>query len=713
MKKLQAAPPPAFSTGTGFLEYRYYTPKSAVYDKLFLHPGQAYDPGGTVNALALSPAAMGTPVGSAAAAMAVPSTTIGTSTSTFMPSALNWSSELAAGLDTTEFACRASAPTDNSKAQATGLQHLEATMNLEHPRIAVKFRIQMPLLPMEVDNGNVSAGFTIFQFGDGSAGTIKIEYFPRQGDTQHPHELIASVVGVTDFRCTAHPEHSDIMIPVYLEYDGYEMVFFCDRSSDHYFSATPTTVSTNSQPVLFGADYYVTAGFYAGDEPPTDQIFYFDNLEIYSHTLVLDNSDSAEPFPYIEWDDSTSGVIAVYPTPTIPADYYTFVDIGYVASSVGATFDLTASTVASPTAYINEIPVPIGTGLTTGATVASWLRSTPLAVTIDGRVETISFSGSGSSVTAAGASGAKSYSLRFTGAVGADWDVTKPLLGKIPMQFQYPYTGEVCEGISILGTNAQVTTPKALQVTYRDDGVRTQGSIIGSIANRPASNPSIMRISGKNFFGSARAPFPNNTLIFGNPNSLAATKPDFNSFAYGILWERYIGDLSAYKDHKMTRAPMDSSRQGDCVAAFSMDIPMGMTLRGISINFVGALPGYEGNKVGGRWDWGSGSTSTFPAILTAASDYSMIYSLMIATDYQATQWRTIPSIGTDAVKVAGANAWKEIAFKKIDFDTLLDENGYHLLKGSRKVHFKIVLSAQITSVLYSALSTTTDGTRKK
>lgn len=73
-------------------------------------------------------------------------------------------------------------------------------------------------------------------------------------------------------------------------------------------------------------------------------------------------------------------------------------------------------------------------------------------------------------------------------------------------------------------------------------------------------------------------------------------------------------------------------------------------------------------------------------------------------DDEATEWRTIPSIGADAVKVSGANVWKEIQFRSTDFDNLKDKNGLPLLMGARRVHFKLVIAHEVTHVTYQGMS---------
>lgn len=680
MQNPQKAVESGFSTASDAATYQELQGKNVTYSPETFHPGSAPDTGSN-------------------------------------PWQLAWSSQAVYALLTNEKVVGATATAIGNFSNATGAKHLTGSVTIPTGRIAVKFRIQLPELPMD----KVAAGFVIFQYGaDSTSGTVEVKYYPRLGDKKYPHELVVRVYGTdVDRICTLHPTHSNVMLPFYMEYDGTEIVVMCDRSSDHYFSTTSIPIASTAA-IKFGADYFVNKDD-AGPLATEDQRFYFDNLEIYSHTLVLQNSEAATPFPYFNWNGSNSGVIAVLPTPTIPEDYFIFIDRGYSAAHDPAVFNLdTTTTITSPKLYINEKEYTLSTGAVTGTTFVSYLVGLGnYAITIDGQQEYLNFvSLGGGSVKVyhkdyvSSELGKNSLAIRFTGGTGNDWNSTKPALGKIPPAHLHPYTGETNEGISILGANKIVTTPKGIKVTYKDDNVRTSGKIIASISNRPASNPAITRIEPINFFGSSRAPFPKGALILGNPKSLSSTKPDDQPFAFGVMHERYLGDLNAAKNHTMTQAPYGRFRQGDVVAGWSFDIPMGLTLRGVTINFSGFVPGYIGNKTSKRWEWGAGH-QIFPMIAAGSTDYTIIYYLQIATDPLATKWRTIPSIGVDAIKVQGPNAWKEVTFKKIDLDALLDDDGYHLLRGQRRTHFRIVLAAEPTAVTLTGISRTIDDSAKK
>ncbi|MCK7495100.1 MAG: hypothetical protein MZW92_31430 [Comamonadaceae bacterium] len=216
-----------------------------------------------------------------------------------------------------------------------------------------------------------------------------------------------------------------------------------------------------------------------------------------------------------------------------------------------------------------------------------------------------------------------------------------------------------------------------------------------------------------NFFGSVKAPFPSRALIFGDPNKLASVKSDAYGAAYSLVWERYVpSSFQGANGRTMRRNPTERGRMGDVVAAWSFDIPLGLTLRGLSINWVAAIPGYEGNRAGNFWEWGIGYQS-FPVLLTGSSDYSAICYLQIATDTYATKWRNLPSVGAFGVKVSGANVWTELPFKKIDYDSLLDENGHKLLRGARRVHFRVVLGAEPSACTYNAVSYSVEASPKK
>ncbi|MCK7495101.1 MAG: hypothetical protein MZW92_31435 [Comamonadaceae bacterium] len=466
MKRIQAAvEDTVYDPDDGLVGYTYYDPKRAVYHEEFLHPGVPPDKATPITIY-------NTPEGEAAAA---PSEGGTPTVQTFNNYTLQWASSQNAGLASSEKACAVLKPTGGAEdpSHATGDIHLTSSMPFSSDRIAVKFRIQLPEKPMVVGTGSPDP-IVLFQFGSGAAGTIRISYLPRIGDARFPHAIYAEVLGTNGsavITVTTHPQHSDIMIPVYFEYDGNEAVIFCDRSSDHIMSSTGVAlVNGTTVPITFGADYYILKenSRWADNPPDKDQVLYFDNLEIYNTTLITPQSLEDPQFPYFTWDEVDNGVIAVLPTPAPLATQYSFVDTGFAASHRSVQFDLTSTEeVVGATLYVNEKAISIAPDAGTGAEVVTWLASLPggeLPITIDGASESLFFSGSGTELTVDSENGEASYSIRFVGGTGGDWGLTKPVVGKIPHQYQYPKTGEVNYGVSVLGTTASTSHPEVLTV---------------------------------------------------------------------------------------------------------------------------------------------------------------------------------------------------------------------------------------------------------
>lgn len=442
------------------------------------------------------------------------------------------------------------------------------------------------------------------------------------------------------------------------------------------------------------------------------------------------------PVTVTDYAYTSAGVVTLGETPSegamftwsgsglVTAGYFTFIDRGYTAGHIPASFDLsTTDTLSVVKLYINEQSFALSgfTG-TTAASLVTWLtaqNSGEFSFLFDGKTEILKFTKvSDTSVSVCHKRGSTlgqlSFAIKFTGASGSDWGKTVAILGKIPQQYCLPHTGKVNEGISILGTNCQVTAPKALKVQRRDDNVRTIGRIIGNVKNRPGGVASYYVCEPTSFFGSSQAPFPKNSLVFGNPNKLASTLDSNSAFTYGLVWERFIQIEPS--DITMHKYPVHRSRVGDIIAAFSLDIPMGTILRGLDINFAAMAVGLVGNCAsttkGFGYDWGEGYRK-FVFQLNGNSDYSCIFYLFVATNSDATLWRPVPSMGVDAVKVSGANTWKDVSFKAVDYASLVDEDGNSLLQGQRRTHFKIVLANELSSVVYNGLSYTKKKSGKK
>lgn len=620
---------------------------------------------------------------------------------------------------------------------ATGLLdaagHLTAVLDLSKAgvptkRLSVRFKLQLPSAALLAQG---AAGFTIFQIGaTGIVGTITLQYKPIQGaGTKNPHALIARVVTGTleDRYCSVSPTRSGLLIMVYLEYNGTELTLIADQSSDSYAGSTEIVPAGGG----YGATSAMIIGCNTGviSNGKLDGL-YFDDVNIYTSSQLAGLSQTKTEFPYFLWDSVKSGVIAVVPVGTDKptGGYFTFIDRGYSAGHRPATLNLSSTgALAGIQFFVNERQVPLtGFSGTSALALVSYLTGlvAGLPFAFDGKTEYMKFVlVSGNTVQAYHVAGVQqgqlSFALRFSATSGpsvgeGDWGNTVPVLGKIPPPFLLPHTGEPNAGVSILGANAAITTPKSIQVSKRDDAVRTVGKIIGSVKNRPGSRAALQILQPSNFFGSSKAPFPKNSMIYGDPNKLSTQFPNKKNYSYGVVWETYL-NISP-PDVAIRTAPKNRSRQGDHFAAFSLDIPVGMTLRGLNLNFCGAPPAYKGNTLGGTpgvsYDWGYGFQK-FPQMLTGSGDYTVLFQLLIAVDDYANIWQPVPSLGVDAIKVQGANLWKTIEFKQVDYDLLLDADGKHLLNGSRRVHFKFVLANSLTSVRVQGLGYRIQTTSKK
>jgi hypothetical protein len=580
---------------------------------------------------------------------------------------------------------------------------------LETNRISMRFMMMVPGVKLG------STPIKILQWGaNNTTGTITLTYFPITGNSSAPHVLTASIYGDTPRIVTCPINRVNAFTQVYLEYDGTVLTLVCGAAGDQYTATFVVALPTSPNTLRFATD---AAGWY------------FKDLELYNAALLESSNSTETAFPYMLWDAATSGVVAVIPTPTIPSDYFVFIDRGFTAGHKTASIDLTtANTIIGTTLYVNERPMALGFGGGTAAQFVTWLTTTNGGVVtfpFDGKLEQLKFTvSSGNIVTAVHKRGAvlgqMSFAVRIEGTrtggsvTGGSWSKTVPILGKIPGQFFNPHTGEPNKGISIMGTDKVIQTPKALNVEYRDDNVRTVGKMIGDIGNRPGAGLALQRLEPTNFFGSNKAPFPKDSMVYGNPNTLAATLSDDNIYAYGLAWERFmsISPLEA----RIRHAPANRSRVGDTIAAFSIDIPLGQTLRGLDICFTAAPPGLRGNSLTSGnfyYEWGEGIRQ-FPFLLTGGADYTCLYYLMVATDTEATKWTTLPSLGVDAVKVGSTTTWKEVQLKSVDFSTLKDDvTGLPLLMGGRRIHFKLVLAHELSACTYQGASYMQSATAKK
>lgn len=594
----------------------------------------------------------------------------------------------------------------------TGTKHLTGTLNLQElgvdtGRCAFMFLLQLPKFPCD-QNG--AGGFPILQYGSGAAGTILLQVVPIAGSGA-PNMLTASIVGDAARRVTVRPHIVGPLLQVFLEYNGSDLTLVVADSADTYHATSIIPPPTGTAvPFLFGSDASGLA---------------FDALKVYNTALSASVYQSPTTFPYFLWDGNEGGVLAVMPITPTPGTVYTFVDRGYLTGHQPAALNLASSgnLPSNPILYVNEqaVPLAFGNGMTDAAFVTALTTNNSGVVSFlfDGKTENIKFTWvSATSVTAAhyrgGTLGQMSFSVRMEAGTGNDWSKTVAIIGKIPQQFYLPHTGKLNEGVSIIGATKQVSSPKALKLTRRDDQIRTVGSVIGSIKNRPVSRSMLQTLDPIPWYGAAQAPFPKDCMVWGDPNSLNSSLDSDQCYSYGVSWFKYLSIDPADKI-VMKVAPNYRSRIGDNIAGFSLDIPFGKALRGIDINFTTIPPGLVGNSGPGmvnKFDWGWGYLQ-FPMATAGTADYTLVYMLMVATDDQGTKWRPIPSIGVDAVKVSGANTWKSISFKNLDYQTLLDDNSNPLLLGSRRTHFKVVLAAELTAVAMSGLSYSIENAPKK
>lgn len=625
---------------------------------------------------------------------------------------------------------------------------LSGVVDLRHEgqetrKVAIRFELQLPLTPIHPE---APGGFEIFRLGPANTnGTISIKYVPVTGASQvMPHDLVVTVFGDSPARTvTLRPKIAGVLMEVYVEYDGLTLLASAGGSVDQCTSNVrldPPSYGASGTPLQFGCDALGVA---------------FDSLELYSTTMATNALSAYTQFPYFLWDQADSGVIAVIPTDpaeveTVLANrsWFTFLDWGYTAGHQGAAFNLaTPDTLDSVILYVNEQGVPLAFPGGSASAFVDWAAAQgTITFPWDGKWETLEVVKTGAtSLTLhhkrASTVGQLSFGVRLEATkaggvvVGQDWGRNLSILGKIPQQYLLPHTGQINEGISILGGTHNLTNLKGIQLEQKDESYRTVGKVIGSVKNRPASSAALFSISPINFFGSDKAPFPARSLIYGHPEALSSELPSDRYYSYAVVWERFLCATASATvgSQPMRRAPHNRSRQGDHFAAFSLDIPPGTTLRGISINFVSAPTALEGNAAAGvypnvpsRWwrmpvvgvngmvyDWGWGPMR-FPQMLSGSGDYSLLFYPMIALDDDGTIWQPIPSLGVDAVKVSGANLWHTITFKQVDYDTLIHQpSGGRLLDGSRRVHLKFVLASEISAVTYQGLSYRVDSQPKK
>lgn len=613
----------------------------------------------------------------------------------------------------------------------TGSQHLTGTADLradgvETGHLSVSFQMQIPLAPLTQAG---AAGFPVFRLGSpGNNGTITIKYMPVQGaPAGAQHMLVATVDGDAARTATCPLTTIRAFFDVYLEYDGQVLTLAAGSKSDQCAASTVISPAPSPAQLLFGADC---------------KGMYFRHLAIYNQAMTATENATSTGFPYMLWDSSDSGVIAVIPTPETPADaykrdhptaeasevfandYYVFIDRGYSAGYQPAVLDLGNVTgITQAVLYVNDAAVATLTGTTSAAIKAALVSAGTLEVAWDGKRETITISDAGGTSIALahrsnGITGRLSFCAGIKGVANgaaissASWGGTVACLGKIPPPFAHPHTGEPNKAVSILGTNRTIATPQSLTVDYRDDDVITCGKVIGDVNNRPAAGMALTRLSPSNFFGSAAVPFPDRTIVYGDPNALSSELNDNSIYAYGLVWERF---LSMSPEEIMRRSPANRSRSGYPFAAFSIDIPIRQTLRGVDICFTAPPPALRGNVVtdpGFVYDWGEG-TRQFPMTISGSSDYTCLFYILICTDSKGKTWVPLPSLGADAVKVAGATEWKTITFKSVDYDTLKDVDGLPLLRGGRRVLFKLVLAQELSSVTAEGLSYRTQSNPKK
>jgi hypothetical protein len=592
----------------------------------------------------------------------------------------------------------------------TGAKHLTGTIDLrelgtETGRFSAVFNMQLPSFPCDAAG---EGGFPILQVGNGGPGTLTVQVVPVSGGGP-PNMVTASITGDALRRVTVRPRMVGILSQVFVEYNGSDLTLVVGDSADTYHATSILPLATSPAAFLFACDVQGLA---------------FDNLQLFNTTLSALVYDSPTGFPYFLWDGTDCGVLAVMPVTYTPGEIKTFIDMGYHTGHQPAALDLSSSAnLTNPKLYVNEQEVTLGFG--NGQTAAAFVTSLTtnnggiVSFPFDGKTENIKFVKTGTTTvtavhTRAGVDGQMSFAIRMKGGTGGDWDKTVAIIGKIPQQFYLPHTGKLNEGISIMGADKQVTSPKALKLQRRDDKVRTVGRIIGSIANRPASKSMLETLEPIPWFGAQQAPIPKGSMVWGNASNLKSTQAEQDSYTYGLTWFKYMSIDPP--DKTMAQYPNCRSHIGDHVMGFSLDIPYGKVLRGVDINFSAMPPGLIGNTgFGGTenaFDWGWGNLQ-FPMLLSGNADYTCIFTLMVATDPDGKRWRPIPSIGADAVKVSGANVWKSISFKTLDYQTLLDDQGNPLLVGSRRTHFKVVLSAELTAVAYAGLSYSIESAPKK
>jgi len=592
----------------------------------------------------------------------------------------------------------------------TGTKHLTGTIDLrelgaETGRFSAMFDMQLPTFPC---NAAGPGGFPILQVGSGGPGTLTVQVVPVAGGGA-PNMVTASITGDARRRVTVRPRLVGMMSQVFIEYNGSDLTLIVGDSADTYHATSVLPLASSPAAFLFACDVQGLA---------------FENLQIFNTTLSAAVYEAPTSFPYFLWDGADCGVLAVMPVTSTPGEIKTFIDLGYKTGHHPATLNLASTgNLTNPKLYVNEQEIVLGFGNGQSAeTFVTNLTTTNggiVAFPFDGKTERIKFVKTGATTVTAvhtrnGVDGQMSFAIRMTGGTGGDWDKTVAIIGKIPQQFYLPHTGKLNEGISIMGANKQVKSPKALKLQRRDDKVRTVGRIIGSIANRPVSKSMLEILEPIPWFGAPQAPVPKGSMVWGNASRLKSTQDDQDAYTYGLTWFKYMSIDPP--DKTMRQYPNFRSHIGDHIMGFSLDIPYGKVLRGIDINFSAMPPGLVGNVgFGGpenAFDWGWGNLQ-FPMALVGNADYTCIFMLMVATDPDGKRWRPIPSIGVDAVKVSGPNVWKTISFKTLDYQTLLDDRGNPLLVGSRRTHFKVVLAAELTAVAYSGLSYTIERVPKK
>ena len=601
----------------------------------------------------------------------------------------------------------------------------------ETGKVAIRFELQLPNTALHL--GDAPGGFEIFHLGTvNMPGTISIKYVPMSGSSNIPHNLVVSVYGDSPSRSVVvEPKIAGVMMEVYVEYDGMTLTACAGGSVAQKIYSTviaPPTYGSTGTELSFGTDCLGMT---------------FDTLELFSTTIATSLLASPTQFPYFTWDQANSGVIATIPTDPAVAStvltnrsWFTFIDRGFTAGHKPAVIDLTtADTIQSATLYVNEQAVPLaGWGGGTLAQFITWITTTNSGLITfpwDGKNEVIKVSLSSGNILQfdhyrGGTLGQMSFVVRMTGVNGSsaavsgtNWNRNFAILGKIPQQYCLPHTGQINEGISVLGSTITLTNLKGIQLELKDDSLQTVGKVVGSVKNRPGSNAALVSISPINFYGSAKAPFPKKSLIYGYPETLSSDLPMTQYYQYAVVFERFLMATASATvgAQPMRTAPNNRSRQGDHFAGFSLDVPPGTTLRGVSINFVNAPVGLLGNAaapvLGMTYDWGFG-TMQFPQTLTGSGDYDLLFYPLIAVDDDGSVWQPIPSLGVDAVKVSGANLWHTISFTQTDYDTLMHvPSNTRLLDGSRRIHMKFVLAAELSSITYQGLSYRVDGQPKK